>query len=78
MRYIFFYVNYLIENGNIDEAKIITEQLQYINSSLLLSQTKMWLDSNNLKQFKKIFSCNNHNDIISELCIIIFIMLICS
>ncbi len=65
-RYIFFYVNYLIENEKIDEARLIVKQLQYINSPLLLSQTKVWLDSNKFKEFRKIFSCNNHNDIISE------------
>jgi tetratricopeptide (TPR) repeat protein len=31
-----------------------------------LSQTKSWLDKNKIKKFNKIFSCNNHNDIISE------------
>ena len=65
-RYIFFYINYLIENDQIDEAKAVSEQLEYINSTLLLSQSKSWLENNNFKEFSKIFSCNNHNDIISE------------
>ena len=65
-RYIFFYINYLIENNKIEEAKAITDQLEYINSTLLLSQTKSWVENRNLKEFGKIFSCNNHNDIISE------------
>jgi len=65
-RYIFFYINHLIENGNIDEAKAITNQINYINSTLLLSQSKSWVDNNKFKEFKKIFSCRNHNDIVSE------------
>mgnify|MGYP001272706535 FL=1 len=65
-RYIFFYINYLIDNQEIDEAKAIGDQLEYINSTLLLTQTKSWLDKNKLKEFNKIFSCKNHNDIISE------------
>ncbi len=65
-RYIFFYINYLIENKKIEEAKAVGEQLEYISSTLLLSQTKSWLDKNRIKEFNKIFSCNNHNDIISE------------
>ena len=65
-RYIFFYINYLIENNQIEEAKAISNQLEYINSTLLLSQSKSWIDNKNFKEFSKIFSCNNHNDIISE------------
>ena len=65
-RYIFFYINHLIDNGNIDEARVITNQINYINSTLLLSQSKSWVDNNKFKEFKKIFSCRNHNDIVSE------------
>ncbi len=65
-RYIFFYINYLIENNQIEEAKAIADQLEYINSTLLLSQSKSWVENKNFKEFGKIFSCNNHNDIIGE------------
>ena len=65
-RYIFFYINYLIENNQIEEAKAVTDQLDYINSTLLLSQSKSWVDGKKFKEFGKIFSCNNHNDIVSE------------
>ena len=65
-RYIFFYINYLIENKKIDEARAVAEQLEYINSTLLLTQSKSWIDNNKLKEFNKIFKCNNHNDIVSE------------
>jgi tetratricopeptide (TPR) repeat protein len=66
-RYIFFYINYLIENNRNDEAKIITDDLNYLNSSLLISQTKYWVESQKLKEFQKIFSCKNSNDIVGEL-----------
>jgi tetratricopeptide (TPR) repeat protein len=65
-RYIFFYINYLIENKKIDEVKSIANQLEYINSTLLISQSKSWVENNEFKEFNKIFSCNNHADIISE------------
>ena len=65
-RYIFFYINYLIDNQEIDEAKAVGDQLEYINSTLLLTQTKSWLDKNKINEFNKIFSCKNHNDVISE------------
>jgi len=65
-RYIFFYINYLIENDKYDEAKNITDNLDYLNSSLLISQGKKWIDDQKLEEFKKIFSCTNTNDIVSE------------
>ena len=66
-RYIFFYINYLIENKKLDQAKNITDDLDYINSSLLVSQGKKWIEDLETENFKKIFSCKNSNDIISEL-----------
>jgi tetratricopeptide (TPR) repeat protein len=65
-RYIFFYMNYLIENKKIEEARAVAEQLEYINSTLLLSQSKSWINNNKFKEFNKIFSCSNHNDVVSE------------
>ena len=65
-RYIFFYLNYLIENGEYEEAKNISYNLDYLNSSLLISQGKKWIEDKNLEEFKKIFSCNRTTDIVSE------------
>ena len=65
-RYIFFYLTYLIENNQIEEAKSITDELDFINSSLLLSQGKSWIESNELNRFSEVFSCKNHNDVIGE------------
>jgi hypothetical protein len=65
-RYVFFYLNYLIENDRYDEAKNITNNLDYLNSSLLISQGKKWVDDEKPEKFKKIFSCSNTTDIVSE------------
>ena len=65
-RYIFFYLAYLIENNKVNEAKKITDNIQYINTTLLLSQGKNWIESEKFDQFQKVFSCKNPNDIISE------------
>jgi tetratricopeptide (TPR) repeat protein len=65
-RYKFFYISYLIENKKLDQAKKITEKLELINTTLLLSQSKSWIENKKFKEFSKIFSCQNHNDIISE------------
>ena len=66
-RYIFFYLNYLIANNENDEAKKIASNLDYLNSSLLISQGKKWIEEEKLKEFKKIFSCKDPNDILGEL-----------
>ena len=65
-RYIFFYINYLIENNRYDEAREVADSIDYLNSSLLISQGKKWIDDQKLKEFNKIFSCRNSNDIVSE------------
>ena len=65
-RYIFFYLTYLIEKKRIEDAKAITDEIDYINSTLLLSQGKSWIERNQQKEFGKVFSCNNHNDITGE------------
>jgi len=65
-RYIFFYLSYLIENNEYAEAKNISDNLDYLNSSLLISQGKKWIEDQKLEEFKKIFSCSNTTDIISE------------
>jgi tetratricopeptide (TPR) repeat protein len=65
-RYIFFYLNYLIENNGYEEAKNITANIDYLNSSLLISQGKKWIKDQKLEEFKKIFSCSNTTDIMGE------------
>ncbi len=65
-RYVYFYVSYLIEKNQIKKAKSITDELNYINSTLLLSQGKSWIDRNQYKEFSKVFSCKNYNDILGE------------
>jgi len=65
-RYIFFYINYLIESNKYKEAKEITNNLKYLNSSLLISQGKKWIENEKIKEFQKIFSCKNSSDIVSE------------
>ena len=65
-RYIFFYLSYLIENSKLDEAKKIIEDIDYINSTLLISQGKNWIESNRPEKLIEVFSCKNFNDIISE------------
>ena len=65
-RYIYFYISYLVENGNVNEAKVITDEIEFLNSTLLLSQGKSWIDNGKLQKFEEVFSCKNHNDLIAE------------
>ena len=65
-RYIYFYLSHLVENNEIKEAKDIIKELNYINTTLLLSQGKSWIENNKFSEFGKVFSCTNHNDILGE------------
>ena len=65
-RYIYFYITYLIQNKRIAEAKAVSNNINYINSTLLLSQGKSWIDKENFQKFNQVFSCQNHNHILSE------------
>lgn len=65
-RYAFFFVNYLIESEKYDEAKQITDDFDYLNSSLLISQGKKWIEDKKFKNFLDVFSCTNSSDIMGE------------
>ena len=66
-RYIFFFINYLVENNKYEEAKQITDNFDYMNSSPLISQGKKWIEDKKFESFKEIFSCTNSSDIVGEL-----------
>ena len=65
-RYIYFYLTYLIEKDQFKEAKEITDDLDYISTTLLLSQGKSWIEKKTYDEFEKVFSCKNPNDILAE------------
>jgi tetratricopeptide (TPR) repeat protein len=65
-RYIYFYLSYLVENNRIEEAKKIVGDFDFIDTTLLISQGKSWIESGNSNKLRKVFSCKNHNDIVSE------------
>ena len=58
--------SHLIDNNKLNEARLVVEQIDYINSTLLLSQSKSWVDKEKFDDFGKIFSCKDHNDLVSE------------
>ena len=65
-RYIYFYLSYLAQKKKIDEAQEIISEIDYINSTLLLSQGKSWIENNQFDKFESVFQCQDHNHIISE------------
>jgi len=65
-RYTYFYLTYLIENNKIIDAINIINDVNYINTTLLLAQGKYWIEEKNYKKFNDVFSCKNHNDVLSE------------
>ena len=65
-RYIFFYINYLIEKNKYEEINEISSQIDILNTNLLILQSKQWINEKNFKKFTDIFSCKNENDILAE------------
>ena len=65
-RYIYFYLSYLVENDKIEKAKTITENIEFLNTTLLLSQGKSWIENGKFQKLNDVFSCKNQNDLIAE------------
>jgi len=65
-RYIFFYLSFLAQNNNLDMLRQISSKIEYMNSTLLLTEGKRWVEKQDFEKFQKIFSCKDHNHLISE------------
>ena len=70
-RYLFFYINYLLKENNLEKVKNLLKDTDPLNSTLLVSQSKSWVNEKNIDNIKKIFSCKNPNDIIGEILFVI-------
>ena len=56
-RYLFFYTNYLLSQNNFTKVKSIFKNIDPLNTTLLIAQSKKWIDQENYDNFAKIFSC---------------------
>ena len=65
-RYLFFYTSYLIEINDLKKLREIKAKLNPINSSLLLSQLRIWLENGEYKEIKNLFSHKREDHLISE------------
>ena len=66
-RYLFFYISNLINNNDFDNLSEVSSKIEPISSTLLILQSKNWIDQNKFEEFSKIFSCQSENDIIAEI-----------
>lgn len=67
-RYHFFHIIYLIKKNKIDQAKeIVKKQLSYNPNNLLMKQSYIALDNNDLNFFTRNYQSSNINHGISEL-----------
>ncbi len=65
-RYIFFYLRQLVNNKNIEYASEISKSINPLNSNLLISQSKLWIEKGELYKFNDFFSCDSPNDLVAE------------
>ena len=65
-RYTYFYLTYLVDKKKFDEIDKLILNINYLNSTLLLSQAKDWIENKNFEKFERVFSCKNPTHIISE------------
>ena len=66
-RYLFFHISNLISKNQYDSAKNISLKIEPITSTLLILQTKHWIDQSKFDNFSKIFSCKSETDVLAEI-----------
>ena len=66
-RYLFFYLSNLINKKDFETARATSLKIEPITSTLLILQSKEWIDQSNFNNFSKIFSCKSENDILAEI-----------
>ena len=65
-RYLFFYFSHLVKNNKLNKVKDISQSIEPLADSLLISQSKKWIENEKFEKFVKYFSCNSETDILSE------------
>lgn len=65
-RYLFFYLSSIIKDKDLETAKQIAQTIDELESSLLINQSKSWINNSKLELFEKVFSCQKDENILSE------------
>ena len=70
-RYIYFYLNNLINSKDYITAKNLALTINEVESNLLILQSKKWIQKKEYEKFSNYFSCKSESDIIAEFFFII-------
>ena len=65
-RYLFFHLSNIIENKDYELLNEISKTIDPLMSSLLIAQSKKWIDENKYEKFNNYFSCKSENDLLAE------------
>ena len=65
-RYLYFYLNNLIKKNNFKSAIQLSNDINVLDSNLLIQQSKQWIDNSEFNNFGNLFSCQNEADILAE------------
>lgn len=65
-RYLYFYLNNIVRNKDFISAEQIASTINVLNSTLLISQSKKFIENKNYNDLITPFSCKNPEDLLSE------------
>ena len=65
-RYLFFHLGNIIEKKDYELVNEISKTIDPLISSLLIAQSKKWIDENKYEKFNNYFSCKSENDLLAE------------
>ena len=65
-RYIYFYLDYLIEQNKINKIDQVLQNINQLDKPLLIAQSVKWIEEKNYNKLNNLFSCKNEKDIIAE------------
>ena len=65
-RYIYFYLDYLIEQNKINKIDQVLQNINQLNKPLLIAQSVKWIEEKNYNKLNNLFSCKNEKDIVAE------------
>ena len=66
-RYLFFYISNLISKNEYDLAESVSLKIEPVTSTLLILQSKNWINQSKFDNFSKIFSCKSETDVLAEI-----------
>ncbi len=65
-RYIYFYLDYLLEDDKISKIDQVLNNINQLNKPLLIAQSVNWIEEKKYNRLNNLFSCKNEKDIIAE------------